>query len=229
MNRTNDLAGYPFTAADLREVCAEYAAELVSAMETTVLDFEIPESYREPIYAYAERSVHKTKRHAIYRRIAVALAVFVILFNTMMVTNVHARETVVQWLRQVFPDHILYQFFGDPADEPFYHTIGWIPEGFALTDFESNEKSDTYIYEHDEEMIIVAFSRMNAYENVEFSGYNEYERIDATINGWQTFIYQDAASKKVNLTMFDQENEILIEIDTNIGIELTKIVAESIH
>lgn len=229
MNDFYDFSEYPFTADDLRRVCAAYAAELVALVETLPdPEFEPSVAHRNAIQRMIDRSYRKGRRHVFYRRAATVAAVIVILFSTILATNVHARETIVHWLRQVFPDHVLYQFFGEPVDDLHQYTIGWIPEGFELTEYGSDE-TEYYVYEKNSEMVIIEFRKGGTVEYTDFSGFEDSSMMDMVINGKETFIYQDLSGNEVNLTIFDQEYNMLIELDTNIGFEQTVKIAEGIH
>ena len=117
MIHIDDLSGYPFSGPDLYSVCEKYAARLVKSAEAVQLDFEPTETSRTAIRQLMDKSLQKARRQMLFRRVATIAAVVVILFSTIMATNVHAREAVVRWLSQIFPDHILYRFFGEPVDE----------------------------------------------------------------------------------------------------------------
>ena len=229
MIHIDDLSGYPFSGPDLYSVCEKYAARLVKSAEAVQLDFEPTETSRTAIRQLMDKSLQKARRQMLFRRVATIAAVVVILFSTIMATNVHAREAVVRWLRQIFPDHILYQFFGEPVDELYQYTIGWIPNEFALIESEIDNESTCYIYENDNRVVIIEFNKIGTFQQTEFSGFEEYTIIDTIVNGNEAFIYQDNDSDKVNMTVFDRNKECIIEIDTNIGMELTRQIAESIY
>ncbi len=341
MMYTEELAGYPFSASDLRVVCAGYADGLASALEAVSLDFEPSKTHRDSIHSLMDKSLQKAKRHTTYRRVCTIAAVFVLMFGMIMVTNAHARELFIRWVRQIFPNRVMYQFYGEPAeglnnyrigwipegfelddqyefqgirmysyrsqDEEFTvsfnsiedgfileiegvkgfkslpvyingvkgtyyyddqsknlvwitadenveidiegsisyemmmkiaesiyiakprYTVEWIPEGFVLTESEIDDESACYIYENNNQVIIIEFNRIGAYQQTEFSGFEEPIVIDTVINGNEAFIYQDNNSDKVNMTVFDESTGYMIELDTNVGVDLTQKIAESIH
>jgi hypothetical protein len=109
------------------------------------------------------------------------------------------------------------------------YTVGWIPEGFVLTESEIDDESACYIYENGNQVIIIEFNRIGAYQQMEFSGFEESIVTDTIINGNEAFIYQDNNSGKVNMTVFDESTGYMIELDTNVGVDLTQKIAESIH
>lgn len=225
-----DFSEYPFTVDDLRHICAAYAAELVASTEALPdPGFEPSAAHRNAIQRMIDRSYRKSRRHAVYRHAAAVVAVIVILFSTLMVTNVHAREAVVRWLRQIFPDHVLYQFFGESSGDLHQYTIDWIPDGFELTEYESDNEATYYVYEQGSNMILIEFYKSGTFEYTDFSGFEDPSMTDMIINDMKTFIYQDLSSDKVNLTMFDEKNGMLIEVDTNIGIGETIKIVEGIH
>ena len=336
-----ELAGYPFNAAALRAVCANYADGLVESIEPVSLDFSPSEAHGNIIRRLIDKSLQKAQRHSLYRRAVTVAVVIVILFSTIMVTNAHARELFIRWVRQIFPNRVMYQFYGEPAeglnnyrigwipegfeldnqyefqgirmysyrsqDEEFTvsfntiedgfifeiegneelktlpvyindvkgtyyydeqskilvwitadenvvidiegsisyemiikiaesiyiakpsYTVGWIPECFVLTESEIDDESAYYIYENGKQVIIIEFNRIGAYQQMEFSGFEESIVTDTIINGNEAFIYQDNNSGKVNMTVFDESTGYMIELDTNVGVDLTQKIAESIH
>ena len=229
MSSTVKKTEYPFSASELRTVCAAYAAEQVAITAEVQNAFSPSEAHAAAIEYLVKHSQKKAGRRDFFLKFAAAAAAFIIIFSTALATNVHAREAFVNWIRQIFPDHVLYQFTGEDQSGPDQYSIGWIPEGFILTDSDADDRSEYYIYEKAEQMVIIEFRKAGSLEYTEFSGYEQAILTDATINGKETFIYQDSNSDKVNLTIFDREKGYLIEIDTNIGAEATIRIAENIY
>ncbi|MCR4805804.1 MAG: DUF4367 domain-containing protein [Clostridia bacterium] len=230
MNRTDSLAGYPFTAEELREVCACYAADLVRAVESAPpLDFEPSQAHRAAIQSMMDRTLQRGRRQVVLRRVAAIAAVFVILFSAIMATNVHAREAFVRWLRQVFPDHVLYQFFGEPGGDLHAYSVGYIPDGFSLILEKEDEESRTLIYKSEDATVIIQFLDMGGYDQMEYVGYDDFTLSDHTINGLPANLYKDNNSSRCNLSIFDESAGIVICIDSDAEQSIVFEIAESIR
>lgn len=343
MMNKDELTSYPFNASDLRAVCAGYTDGLVSSAEAVPLDFEPSETHRNAVRRLMDKSLQKAKRHASYRRVAAIAAVFVILCVVVMTTNSQANALFTRWIRQIFPDHVMYWFGGEPSDCLYTWQIAWVSDEFELVDsYESADmrsyryrsaedefsisinriqegfvmeiqdsdlksvpaeviggeatfyygddgKSNNLVWIDNDENVVFSINGSIPYElmkeiaediiiedirfiidwmpkgfvleehgegyeyayriykkgkkavriefekAVEYSGETDYSALkeysltETTINGMNTWIYQDKNSDKVDLVLFNQEERYTIEVDTNIGIEQTKKIAESIH
>lgn len=229
MNDFYDFSGYPFTADDLRRVCAAYAAELVASAESLPdPGFEPSAAHRNAIQRMIDRSYRKSRRHVFYRHAAAVVAVIVILFSTLMVTNVHAREAVVRWLRQVFPDHVLYQFFGEPTGGLHQYTIGWIPDGFELVDEFEFDGYRMYTYESEDESFSVSFAAIEDGLTIEI-GDAAFEMQDVFVNGLPATLYIDIDDDSKNLIWISKDGNVEVDMEGNISIEYLMQIAESIE
>ncbi|MBQ4020871.1 MAG: DUF4367 domain-containing protein [Erysipelotrichaceae bacterium] len=224
-----DFTDYPFTKEDLRRACAAYASDLVASVEGFPdPEFEPSASHRAAIRRMIDRSYRKGRRHAFYRRAAAIAAVFVILFSTILATNVHAREAVVRWLRQIFPDHVLYQFFGEPVDELQQYTISWIPEGFELVDQFEVDGYRMYSYESEDEGFSVSFAVIEDGLTIEI-GDAAFEMRDVIVNGRPATLFVDVDDSSKNLIWISEDNNVEIDIEGNISVDMLMRIAESIN
>lgn len=343
MMNKDELTSYPFNASDLRAVCAGYTDGLVSSAEAVPLDFEPSETHRNAVRRLMDKSLQKAKRHASYRRVAVIAAVFVILCVVVITTNTQANAMFTRWIRQIFPNHVMYWFGREPSDHLYTWQIAWVSDEFELVDSYESAVMRSYHYRSDENEFSISINRIQEgfvmeapdpdlksvpteviggeatfyysddgksnnlvwidndenvvfsikgsisyelmmeiaedmiIENIRFiidcmpkgfvleehsegyeyayriykkgkktvriefekaveysgeaaySGLEEYSLAETTINGMKTWLYQDKNGKKVDLVLFNQEEGYTIEVETNIGIEQTKKIAESIH
>ena len=223
-----DLAGYPFNAAALRTVCACYADGLVEAIEAVSLDFGPSDAHRNTIRSLIDKSLQKARRHLLYRRAVTVAAVIVILFSTIMATNVHARETVVHWLRQIFPEFVFYQFWGETLEESRQYIIGWIPNDFESVDYGKVEGEEYYVFANGEKGIIISFLDMGHLDELTLSGYTDYTLTDTTLNGCEAVIYQDNDSSKMDIVIFDTVHNVAICINSNMDLSTVLKIIESI-
>lgn len=226
MIRLDDFSEYPFSSADLYVICEKYAARLVASADDVQLDFEPSESSRAIIRCLIDRSLQKARRHTLFRRVAAVALVIVLVFSTIMATNIHAREMIVHWLRQLFPDHVQYQFFGETTDEIYHYTIGWIPEGFELVEFNDDEKEQYYIYENDIDGLIIEFVRFTSYHQLEIEGYSSQE--DIFLDPFEGTMYIDPIKSNV-LVLLDESKRYVISINSSLAPEIIIDIAKTIY
>ena len=217
------LEGYPFTEEDLRQVCAAYVEQLCKIEEP--LDFEPSQAHREAIQNIMDDALKQGKRRAAFQRIAAAVAIVLLIGSMAFVTNASARDRLENWLRQVLPDKVVYQFFGEPAEKLYEYTIGWLPEGFELQFEERDDVSHTYCFKSESRTCIVSFWTNDAYdETVIFGdGYSPHEVIVNTIKG---DLYYGESEYPNDLILFDEERGMIIIINSDISIDEVIHVAE---
>lgn len=229
MKNTTKKSEQFFSSIELRSVCAAYAAKTVSMVVDEQIDFHPSKDHTNAIVSMMRFSQNKAKFRSACLKFVVTAAAFIIIFTTVLATNVHAREVFMSWIRQIFPDHVLYKFTWNDHSEFYQYSIGWVPDGFTLTENVTGENSVYYIYENAEQMVIIEFRKAGSLDYTDFTGYEQAILTDTIINTKEAFIYRDNDSSKVNLTLFDKERGYLIEIDTNIGEESTVKIAENIY
>jgi hypothetical protein len=222
-----ELAGYPFNAAALHAVCANYADGLVEAIEAVSLDFGPSEAHKKAVCNLMDNSLRKTRRHALYRRVGTIAAVFVLLFGAVMVTNAHARELFVRWVRQVFPDHVLYWFYGEPEGGLHHYTIGWIPDGAKVVRHEEDDEEELYVYHcSDSVSFVVSFYTLGAYSNLDIEDYDSIETL--TINGNAATLFISSTSTNA-LIIIDEQKQMVIDINAQLSVDDLIRLGESIY
>ena len=226
MIHLDDFSAYPFNSSDLYVICEKYAVRLVASANVVELDFEPSESSRTIIRRLIDRSLQKAQRQTLLRRMATVAIVIILVFSTIMVTNIHAREIVVHWLRQFFPDHVQYQFYGESTDEIYHYTIGWIPEGYELVEFKDDEKEQYYIYENDIDGFIIEFVRFTSYHQLEIEGYSSRE--DIVLDPFEGTMYIDPIKSNV-LILLDESWRYVISINSPLAPETIIDIAKSIY
>ena len=227
MTHLKEISGYPFSASDLRTVCAAYAEGIVSVTKAVRLDFQVSESHKNAIARLAAGSLRKAGRHAFYRRLAAFAAVFIILFGTIIFTNVHAREAVVRWLRRTLPDYVLYQFFGENSREFHPYTVTWLPEGFELA--ESGKKQDGFycIYKNEAKVLLVDFYNLGSYDFMSVGDFDCIEQV--TINEKSATLYINSKNNSITLVMVDELRQMTISICATLSREELIRIGESIE
>ena len=227
MMNKDELTSYPFNASDLRAVCAGYADGLVASAEAVSLDFEPSETHRNAVRHLMDKSLQRAKRHTSYRRIGTIAALFVLLFSTVMVTNAHARELFVRWMKQVFPNRVMYQFYGESVEGLNNYRIGWLPEGFELENQFEFQGIRVYSYRSQDEGFTVSFNTIEDGFILEIEGAEGFKSLPVYINGVKGTYYYDNQSK--NLVWITADENVEIDIEGSISYEMMMKIAESIY
>ena len=127
-----------------------------SVGETMLASLPDPEDCRHAFSPEFERSmerlIQKAKRKTRIRRclqsIAVAALAVVIGLSAWLAVDTEARAAMVEWVRTVYEDSIVYEFFhpGAVEDDSSYR-LGWVPDGYALLQEETGELMYIAVYQ----------------------------------------------------------------------------------
>lgn len=225
MMNKDELTSYPFNASDLRAVCAGYTDGLVSSAEAVSLDFEPSETHRNAVRHLMDKSLQRAKRHTAYRRVAAIAAVFVILVVVVMTTNTQANALFIRWIRQIFPDHVMYWFGGEPSDHLYTWQIAWVSDEFELVDSYESADMRSYHYRSDENEFSISINRIQEGFVMEAPDPDLKSVPTEVIGGEATFYYSDDG-KSNNLVWIDNDENVVFSIKGSISYELMMEIAE---
>lgn len=166
-------------------------------------------------------------------RVAAAIIITISLtFGTVMVASPSARAAVVQWVREVYENSMIYRFFSEPSDEslPLFG-LDWIPTGF--------EQVDSF---YDKELYRSVYMNTQTGQGFAF----EYYYMDrgtvsmvapiegcilehTEINGNPADYYQELNDANTNVLMFfDEEKNICFSITATLDKDSIFTIAEHI-
>ena len=180
-----------------------------------------------------ERLIQKTKRKTRIRRclqsIAVAALVVVIGLSTWLAVDTEARAAMVEWIRTVYEDSIIYEFFHPGAEEgDTSYRLGWVPEGYSLIQEENGELVCIAVYQNDDDMIYLSYSHSDNRGQTElFPGNSGTEPITVLGNTGEFYAAKDE-SETNELVWFDDEVGILFTISSSLNQESMLKMAESV-
>ena len=153
--------------------------------------------------------IHKTLKSA-----ACILIAFLISFASVMTFNVEARAAFTRWIREVYEDSIVYEFFGEKSETASLdYRVTWVPEGYELVDEFVAETQYGAKYrksDSNKDIIIVNWYLLSEDRKVIYqtSGV-EYDCYQVSINGCAGSFYQSS---------IDLESNGLIWIDDELGV-----------
>ena len=89
----------------------------------------------------------------IRRYVAAVLILLIIGMGTIFAFNTEARAAFVDWVRRVYENSIIYEFFNEPTAEklPTYE-LGWVPEGYEVVDMYQSENLCGLVYQKGEDV-----------------------------------------------------------------------------
>ena len=109
-----------------------------------------------------ERLIRRTEKkrhiHQCLLRVAAAVLALVVGLSAWMAVDTKARAAVVEWIRTIYEDSIVYEFFHPSADRnEVSYRLGWVPDGYTLVQ-KVGEGIYTAVYQKNTEVIYFSFS-----------------------------------------------------------------------
>lgn len=180
-----------------------------------------------------ERLIQKTKRKTRIRRclqsIAVAALVVVIGLSTWLAVDTEARAAVIEWIRTVYEDSIVYEFFHPSAvEENISYQLGWVPDGYTLVEEVVGDTMHAAVYQRSDEVIYFIYSLSDEYSQVEFiPGNSETELVTVLENAGEFYAAKDESETNA-LVWFDEESGVFFSIASSLDQESMLKMAESV-
>ncbi len=147
------MFGYPFTQKELRNAARTYAERWVVALEEAFdqSPVQLSPAFQQKmsvLRAGAEAAYIKKRR---FRTRFAAVCIVIILFLTALFSfSETARARVFNWIKEFYEEYVLYRFFGNQTDDELSGlSLEWIPDGFKLTDEETDVLFLSFCYEND--------------------------------------------------------------------------------
>lgn len=175
------------------------------------------------------RTVRKTMRRAAMFFLAALVGV-----SVWLAVDTEARAAVLTWAREVYEEHIVYRFFGEPAAEelPAYR-ITWLPEGYEEVDAHEGKAAFSAFYQKGEDITSAfvfeyLFAQNGSLVEMQFdeAGYL-HKTVD--INGIQADFYLALNSDETNdLVWFDEDTGIVFSLNGFPEESVMLYIAESI-
>ena len=227
------MRDFDFTDIELRAAAAEARKAILKSLpEPEECDHVFSDSFEAKMLPLLTKPTRINRQRSVLRAIA---AVFVLVFISMTVwltVDAEARETVMRWAREIFEKRIVYRFdtVGDNNDVLPTYNIGWLPEGFTLTDVYEDDTWYSALYENESTGKVIVFEYRSVLNTTieELIANGEITREDIMINGLAgDYVSSDDSTH--NLTWFDEKNNIVFNIDSDLGKDEIFRIAESIE
>jgi len=225
MNRTE------FTNADLKKaahlVALSYADSLPSAEDCK---HEFSSNFKAKMEPIIKKAVSRERRRSALKGTA---AIFILIFISLTVWlsfDAEARGKVLEWVREVWENGIVYRFDTDSNSTEVLpeYVITWIPDGFELVDEYEDETMYSAIYENkDMNLGFICDYRIVVGETKSQFVFEEDTKSEfVSINGIiGEYFYDEEAN---DLIWIDAEKGIEFGINGNISKEDIIKIAESV-
>ena len=161
------------------------------------------------------RTIRKTALRAAMFFLAALIGV-----SAWLGVDAQARAAFFSWVREVYEEHIVYRFFGEPeADTLPAYRITWLPEGYEEVDiYSDDERYNAFYQKGDDVMSAFVFEYVFALDGslTEMLFFNEenylYKNID--INGMHADFYESLLPGETNcLIWVDESTNIVFRIN----------------
>lgn len=210
-----------FGERELQAAAKRVAESLLAGLpDAAACDHDFSEGFRRKMEALLRRQRRRSVQHTVWRYAAALLLTVTLTFGAVMAVSPQARAAVVQWVRTVYENSIVYRFF-NPAPQgalPRYE-LTWLPEGFAETDVFCNEEYYRAMYENEEtsQVIIFEYQFMQDGTSVTNTPEEGSSITQVEVNGLRGEYYQAPDDADGNLLQFiDETANIVFKISGNI-------------
>lgn len=193
---------------------------------------DFSEGFRRKMEALLRRQRRRSVQHTVWRYAAAVLLTVTLTFGAVMAVSPQARAAVVQWVRTVYENSVVYRFF-NPAPQgaiPRYE-LTWLPEGFAETDVFCDEEYYYVIYENKEngQGFIFEYQLMHDGTSVTNIPEEGSSITQVEVNGLRGEYYQAPDDADGNLLQFiDETADIIFKISGNIERDSIFNIAEGV-
>lgn len=168
------------------------------------------------------------------RRVAAVFLAALIGAGVWLAVDAEARAAFSSWVREVYEEHIVYRFFGEPAAKelPAYR-ITWLPDGYEEVDiFDSGETYNVLYQKGDDLMSAFIFD----YRFVQSGTLSVMEIDNASyihkiidMNGVQADFYEALIPNETNnLIWVDEDVVVVFELNGFLDESVMMHIAESI-
>lgn len=226
------------TNAMFNENDLKMAAQLVaeSMLNNLPPKSECEHDFSDNFLAKMEKLLHRQKqRQAWHKMVRFAAAVIItvtITFGAVMAASPTARAAVVQWVREIYENSMIYRFFSETTEDtlPLYE-LGWIPEGFEEADVFYNDILYKVLYLNDEtgQGLVFEYYYMDDSTAPMVIPGDGCVLEQTEINGKPADYYQESDDADTNILMvFDEENNICFSVSATLDKDSIFTIAEHI-
>lgn len=209
-----------FGERELQAAAKLVAESLLEGLpDAAACDHDFSEGFRRKMETLLRRQRRRSIRHTVWRYAAAVLLTVTLTFGAVMAVSPQARAAVVQWVRTVYENSVVYRFF-NPAPQgalPRYQ-LTWLPEGFTEADVfcDAEYYRAVYLNEDTGQSVVFEYSFMDDGMAVMVVPEGEHMVEQIQINGYAAEYHQMQDATATNtLVIFDSENNICLMVTAN--------------
>lgn len=210
-----------FGEQELQAAAKRVAESMLEGLpDAAACDHDFSEGFRRKMETLLRRQRRRSVQHAVWRYAAALLLTVTLTFGAVMAVSPQARAAVVQWVRTVYENSIVYRFFNPtPQGALPRYELTWLPEGFTETDVFCDEEDYYVIYENKEngQGFIFEYQLMHDGTNITITPEEGNKNSQIEVNGLQGEYHQAPDDAGGNLlVLVDEENNIMFYISGDI-------------
>lgn len=191
---------------------------------------EFSPAFQSRMHRLMQRAAHPFA-HRAFRRVAAVFLALLLVGSTWLATDVKARSAFIGWVTEVGEHSYLFRFEGNYAYEPAEYCLGYVPEGYGVSETDYNEQYGGSILCRNDTDFYLLFDYLFASEG---SGTGLYSEADATkipieVNGMKGTYIQESDDTHSNVIFwFDEQGTMFTVMGFFVKDELLRM-AESFN
>ena len=223
------MNSFTFTDTELKAAAGQVReAMLRSLPDPDKCTHEFSEAFNEKMRPLIARSERRQRGRNVLRSIAAILILLFISMTVWLSVDAEAREAVLNWVRQIYEDRVVYRFesAAQSGELPEYE-VTWLPEGYERKIVYRNDELAGAVYynETNGDYIGTQYHHISGktLEEILLEGEAQTEKVD--VNGMEGDYYYDSEANL--LIWIDNNSSMVFIIDSQLGKEEIIHIAES--
>ncbi len=200
------------------EMLTQAAKQVAASMKASLpvpeeCHHEFPPELEHDMKRLIARTERRRHMRRYLQRVAAACLAVVISLSTWMAVDAEARAAFVQWVKTVYEQSVVYEFFhsGKTQAETGYR-LGWVPEGYVLENIIGGEAVTTVVYQNDEDAIYFTYEHPEDVAQVTvYPGDSDVESVWVAGMPGEFYLSKDQAESN-SLVWADEERGVLFSI-----------------
>lgn len=217
----------------LRRAAARSSEEFTAQLEEGY-DPQHPHEFSPAFQSRMDRLTQRAAHpfaHRAFRRVAAVFLALLLVGSTWLATDAKARSAFIGWGTEVGEHSYLFHFEGNYAYEPAEYCLGYVPEGYSVSETDYNEQYGGSILYRNSADVYLLFDYLFASEG---SGAGLYPEAGATeipieVNGMKGTYMQESDDTHSNVIFWFDEQGTMFTVMGVFGKDELLRMAESVE
>lgn len=198
----------------LKQAAASVRQSLLDSLPPpSQCEYEFSDTFQAKMKHLITRYDLRRRTHKAVQRVAAVFLAALISVSVWLSVDTQARAAFFSWVREVYQEHVVYRFFGNPtAEELPAYRITWLPEGYEEIDVYNDGKIYNALYQKGDDMmsafvfeyIFTQDGSLTEMLSFDDENYN-YKVID--VNGVQADFYESLLPEETSCLIWVDENK----------------------